>query len=214
MDIIFDLDGVIINSSTSVVNRIKQVAEVLRFDITDKDLTKYIGYSPESTFTDLCNDKRNISKASELYLKLFWSRPVEEATLYPIIERVLQELIIKHGSMLYIVTGRPHNVTLSIVHYYNLMRYFSMILSSAKRDKTEVVKELIEYNHLEKDYCYFVGDRALDVKAALDNEIIPVGALWGFGSREELVEAGAKLLLDEPLNLINELFIFEEVEEE
>ena len=213
MDIIFDLDGVIINSSASVVNRIKQVAEVLWFDITGKDLTKYIGYSPESTFTDLCNDKRNISKASELYLQLFWQRSVEEATLYPMIERVLQELIIKHGSMLYIVTGRPNNAALSILHYYNLMRYFSMILSSAKRDKSEVVKELIEYNYLDKDYCFYIGDRALDVKAALDNEIIPVGALWGFGSREELVEAGANFLVEKPINLISFLFTFKEKEE-
>jgi len=212
MDIIFDLDGVIIDSSASVVNRIKEVANKYNYNIEGKDLTKYTGHSPESAFADLCNDKKNITKASGLYLQLFWQRPVEEATPYPFIERVLQELIIKRGSMLYIVTARPIDAALSILHYYKLTRYFSMILSSARREKTEVVKELIEYNYLNKDYCFFIGDRDCDMKAAIDNEITPVGALWGFGSKEELVGAGAKFLLEKPIDLINT--IFKESEEE
>jgi len=50
------------------------------------------------------------------------------------------------------------------------------------------------------------------MKAAIDNEIIPVGALWGFGSREELKEAGAKFLVEKPLDLITTIFNFEEEE--
>ena len=214
MDIIFDLDGVIIDSSASVVNRIKWVTEVFSFDIIDKDLTKYIGYSAEYAFTDLCKDKRNITKAIELYLQLFWERPVEEAIPYPFIERVLQELIIKYGSMLYIVTSRPFNATISILHYYNFYRYFSFIVSAYQKNKSKVTNELINIKNIDRDNCFFIGDRVIDMNAAIDNKIIPIGALWGFGTKEELEESGAKFLVEKPIDLINTIFTLNFKEEE
>uniref|UniRef100_A0A6M3JYT7 Putative haloacid dehalogenase-like hydrolase n=1 Tax=viral metagenome TaxID=1070528 RepID=A0A6M3JYT7_9ZZZZ len=217
MDIIFDMDGVIIDSSISTANRIKQVAE--EFNMAEStvgvDLTKYIGGTALGTFRDLfpkTTSEDIIKKAADRVIKLFWARPVEEAVPYPFIERVLQELIIKHGSMLYIVTSRPFNATISIMHYYNFFRYFSLIFSAHEGNKSKVTEELIRYKNIDRDNCLFIGDRAIDMKAATDNEIGPVGALWGFGTSEELKEAGAKFLVQKPLDLITTIFNFEEEE--
>jgi len=219
MDIIFDMDGVIIDSSISVINRIKQVAQVFRFDISNKDLKKYIGYSPESTFTDLSesykfNTAYEVLEAAELYIKLFWERPIEEAVVYPGILKEIQDLIIRYGSMLYIVTGRPLSATTAILKHYNLVKYFSIIESASNRNKSIVVKELINHYELNKDDCYLIGDRDIDIKAAIDNKIIPIGAAWGFGGAEELMEAGAKCIVETPSKLIDGiLFVKEEMEE-
>lgn len=48
----------------------------------------------------------------------------------------------------------------------------------------------------------FVGDTAIDVRTALNAGMVPIGALWGFRSRQELVDAGAKALLSEPSELL------------
>ena len=215
MDIIFDMDGVIIDSSTSVVNRIKQVAE--EFNMAEStvgvDLIKYIGGTALGIFRDLfpkTTSEEIIKKAADRVIKLFWKRPVEEAVPYPLIERVLQELIIKHGSMLYIVTARPFNAAISIMHYYNFFRYFSFIVSAYEGNKSKVTEELIESKNIDRGNCFFIGDRAIDMKAAIDNEITPIGALWGFGSKEELESNGAKILVQKPLDLITTIFNFEE----
>jgi phosphoglycolate phosphatase len=47
----------------------------------------------------------------------------------------------------------------------------------------------------------FLGDTRMDVETALAAGMYPVGALWGFREREELVEAGAKALAAHPMDV-------------
>lgn len=46
-----------------------------------------------------------------------------------------------------------------------------------------------------------IGDRSFDMCGALANGVRPIGVLWGYGSREELVSAGADALCTEPQEL-------------
>ncbi len=46
-----------------------------------------------------------------------------------------------------------------------------------------------------------VGDRSHDVVGAKANGVRPIGVLWGYGSRDELIAAGAAVLCDEPASL-------------
>ena len=218
MDVIFDLDGVIIDSSVSVINRIKEVAKKFNIDVSGRDLKGYIGYSAEYTFYDLysyniCLETKKIAtkEAADLMLKLFWERPIEEATVYSGIEKAIQDLIIKYGAVLHVVTGRPLNATIALLNHYKLIRYFSGILSSRKKNKGDVISELMTNYDINMNDCYFIGDRDLDVKAALDNRIIPIGALWGFGSREELIGSGCEYIAATPSTLIDTV-LFVEVE--
>jgi phosphoglycolate phosphatase len=47
-----------------------------------------------------------------------------------------------------------------------------------------------------------VGDRDLDIAAARAHRIRSIGALWGFGDRRELADAGADLLCESPRALV------------
>jgi phosphoglycolate phosphatase len=46
-----------------------------------------------------------------------------------------------------------------------------------------------------------IGDRALDVLAARASDVRTLGVLWGYGSREELLEARADGLCEAPAAL-------------
>lgn len=48
----------------------------------------------------------------------------------------------------------------------------------------------------------FVGDTAVDMRTARAAGMIPVGVLWGFRGRDELLEHGARFLLDRPQQLL------------
>ncbi len=50
--------------------------------------------------------------------------------------------------------------------------------------------------------CLYIGDTATDMKTAVAAGMRPVGALWGFRGREELIEAGAAKLLEKPADLL------------
>ena len=48
-----------------------------------------------------------------------------------------------------------------------------------------------------------VGDREHDVRGAIHNGVAPVGVLWGYGTRDELAQAGAQAFLSRPSDLAN-----------
>jgi phosphoglycolate phosphatase len=48
----------------------------------------------------------------------------------------------------------------------------------------------------------FLGDSGIDMLTATAAGMIAVGAAWGFRTRDELVENGASLVLDHPLELL------------
>ncbi len=62
-----------------------------------------------------------------------------------------------------------------------------------------------------------VGDRENDILAAREAGLDSIGILWGYGSREELTEAGATCLAETPVDverLVNKgtkQYIFEEI---
>lgn len=49
----------------------------------------------------------------------------------------------------------------------------------------------------------FLGDTNTDMKTAVAAGMFPVGALWGFRSKKELRESGAKAVISHPLELVH-----------
>ncbi len=47
----------------------------------------------------------------------------------------------------------------------------------------------------------FVGDSDVDIQTAINAGMIPVGAAWGFRGKDELIEAGAEIIFDSPIDL-------------
>jgi phosphoglycolate phosphatase len=47
-----------------------------------------------------------------------------------------------------------------------------------------------------------VGDRDYDIAAALRHRVTPIGVLWGFGSRDELVSSGAAAVVSHAYELL------------
>ena len=41
------------------------------------------------------------------------------------------------------------------------------------------------------------------MKTAVSAGMLPIGVLWGFRGKEELIESGAKYLINEPLEINN-----------
>ena len=53
------------------------------------------------------------------------------------------------------------------------------------------------------DRMIYLGDTAIDMQTAVSAGMFPVGALWGFRTREELEGNGAKALIQHPQELLN-----------
>ena len=54
----------------------------------------------------------------------------------------------------------------------------------------------------------YLGDTGIDMQTAIQAGMFPVGALWGFRPREELLQHGAAVLVERPealLKVVEEL---------
>ena len=48
-----------------------------------------------------------------------------------------------------------------------------------------------------------IGDRDQDIDGAKANGLQSAGVLWGYGSREELMDAGADYIVSAPSDIVN-----------
>ena len=55
-----------------------------------------------------------------------------------------------------------------------------------------------------EDVAYF-GDTAVDMQTAINAGFLPIGVTWGFRPRSELVDSGAKIIIDNPLEILEQI---------
>ena len=64
--------------------------------------------------------------------------------------------------------------------------------------RTPFIAYVLASEKLAPDTCLMIGDRKHDIIGAIRNSVGSAGVLWGYGSRDELVEAGAERVLERP----------------
>lgn len=67
---------------------------------------------------------------------------------------------------------------------------------------------LIARECLDVPQTVVVGDRLHDMRAALANGLSAVGVLWGYGSQDELRDAGAHVFCETPAQIASVLMGF------
>jgi phosphoglycolate phosphatase len=90
---------------------------------------------------------------------------------------------------------------LGIAHHFDQIAGASVDLRiTAKYDIMALV--LQEWGSGDENDTWMIGDRHYDMVAARRHEVTAVGALWGFGSADELISAGAHWLVSSPRRLV------------
>lgn len=109
------------------------------------------------------------------------------------------------GASLFVATSKPKVFAERIVERFGLGEFFKAIhgseLDGTRIKKGDVISHALTVEKLSPESTVMVGDRLHDIAGARENGLFSVGVLWGFGSREELIEAGAGVLCEEPKNL-------------
>jgi phosphoglycolate phosphatase len=127
-----------------------------------------------------------------------------ENTVYGGIPHALRKLKTQRYQ-LHVVTSKPTVFARQIIAHFGLEGFFHNIygseLDGIRADKRQLIAHVLEQEQIHPPEAVMVGDREHDIKGAIANGVRPVGVLWGYGSREELTQAGASLLCDTPESL-------------
>jgi len=74
---------------------------------------------------------------------------------------------------------------------------------SAHCEKATMIADALTDFGTAPEAAAMIGDRRYDIEGAVANRVRGIGVLWGFGSREELQQAGAQALASDPAHLVD-----------
>ena len=203
--IFFDLDGTLTDPAQGITNSFIHALKFYGLPVPSyQELCKLIGpplpYSFEVTFGF---DHDKAMEAVGKYREYFSTKGLYENKVYEGIPELLQSLKEK-GKHLLVATSKPEEYSIRILEHFNLAQYFDYICGSlmdeSRSKKSEVIAYALECCRLgegDKDKALMVGDRFHDIEGAKANGIKSCGVLFGYGSRQELEEAGADYIAED-----------------
>jgi len=207
MNVLLDLDGTLTNPEQGIVACIRHALDVLERTVSaDVDLTRYIGPPLADAFREILatNDRAEIEAAVAAYRARFGTIGLFENELYAGIPEALEALTARNAR-LFLATSKPRVYAVRIVEHFGLAKFFTGLygseLDGTRTDKGELIAHILATERLEPSDTVMIGDRKHDVIGALRNRVRPLGALWGFGTLEELRAAGAAGFLEKPTDL-------------
>ncbi|MFI4969827.1 MAG: HAD hydrolase-like protein, partial [Lysobacterales bacterium] len=142
--------------------------------------------------------------AVDYYSERFDALGWREHTIYPGIEALITRLR-DAGHRLLVVTSKPRRHAAPIVAQLPFGAAFERLYcphpDSAHSDKANLIADALRDFACPAAQAVMIGDRHFDIDGALANQVRGMGVLWGFGSRDELVQAGASAVAATPSEL-------------
>jgi phosphoglycolate phosphatase len=206
MHVLLDLDGTLTDPREGIVGCIKHALNGLGHPCpTDKELERYIGPPLQVTFGAAFGaGSPRIAEAIALYRERFAVTGLFENEVYPGIPEVLARLK-QLGATLLIATSKPTVFAARIVEHFGIGEHidevFGSELDGTRSDKAELIAHILKAHAIDPAAACMVGDREFDMRGAAANKVRAIGALWGYGSREELLQSGAAALCEAPAQL-------------
>jgi phosphoglycolate phosphatase len=198
----FDLDGTLTDPKPGITGSIQYALQKLDRPVPSQDdLVWCIGPPLRASFVTLLGGEELADRGVALYRERFGDVGLFENSVYPDIEAVLASLGEVHPRM-FVATSKPHVFAKRIIDHFGLSRHFEHVFGS-ELDGTRVHKnDLLAYalaqTGTDPASALMIGDRSHDVLGAKANGMAAIGVTYGYGSREELISAGARHLCATP----------------
>lgn len=208
--VIFDLDGTLVNSLEDISDSMNTVL-------------KHHNYPPHSyeAYKDFIGNGINqlVKKAlpkehnNEIQVKCCFNKMIEiyrdnctvKTKPYNGIIELLDSLVARNIK-LGVFSNKSDEFTKKITAVL-FPNYFESVVGltveSLKKPNPIKAIEISKSLGLEPKEIMFIGDTGVDMQTANNANMLAVGVLWGYRSKEVLISNGAKQILDKPLDLIS-----------
>jgi phosphoglycolate phosphatase len=208
MNLLFDLDGTLTDSRPGIVACIRHALQRASIPSpTDQELQRWVGPPLAHSFAQLLGAQRDaacVAQAIASYRERFTTIGMFENSVYDQVHATLEELCTR-GARLYLATSKPRVYAERILEHFELAPRFTAIFGSELdgrlSEKTDLIAHVLKHANLDPTDSIMIGDREHDMLGAVHNNVYPAGALWGYGSVEELRGAGARQLLAAPTEI-------------
>lgn len=196
--VLFDLDGTLTRSEPGITNCVQYALEKMGCaPMPLEQRQKFIGPPLFESFRDLAGmHDEDAARAVEAYRERFSTVGWQENSVYEGIPDVLRALK-RQGVYLAVASAKPLKFVRQILDLFCLTKLFDRVeaiqLTDHHADKAEIVRRALPASC---KHAAMVGDRRFDMEGAKQMGVAAIGVSYGYGSREELMQAGADAVCD------------------
>jgi phosphoglycolate phosphatase len=198
----FDLDGTLTDPKPGITASIQYALQKLDREVPSQDeLVWCIGPPLRASFVTLLGGDELADRAVALYRERFGDVGLFENSVYPDIAHVLA-LLAQPSRRMFVATSKPHVFAKRIIDHFGLAGHFEHVFGSeldgTRVHKADLLAYALKQTGVDPSQALMIGDRSHDVAGAKANDMDAVGVTYGYGSREELLAAGARHLCASP----------------
>jgi phosphoglycolate phosphatase len=201
----FDLNGTLTDPKPGITRSIQYALGRLDREVPPEDaLTWCIGPPLQASLKKLLGTDDLVERAVSLYRERFADVGLFENRVYPGVEETLSA-VASSGRRLFVATSKAIVYAERIIDHFKLRIYFERVFGSeldgTRSDKTELLGYALKTTGVDRSQAIMIGDRSHDMIGARNNKMTAVGVLYGYGSKQELLDAGAHRICATPQEL-------------
>jgi phosphoglycolate phosphatase len=211
--VIFDFDGVLIDSSKDIANAANYTLRTFGFDPIPYDIiVNFIGGGAEPLVRKCLEyyaADTYFDTAIKLFKRYYSQHFMDETRLYPRAKEVLKECYSK-GLKIGLATNKVENITVKLLEKLDIIQYFEIIVGPTmvehRKPHPEAIKKILYHFSLPACKAVIIGDKQEDIFAGKAAGTLTCGVTYGFGKLEEILNAKPDFIInriDELLELLN-----------
>ncbi len=206
--VLFDLDGTLLNT-------IDDIADSANLALTENGLSPYpveryhyfVGNGVAILIQRLTADTpEKYDGVREKYIQHYEREGMCERKTqpYPGIMDMLREMN-RRGIPVCVLSNKPHQSARDVIARYFPEITFAEVFGQREgvpvKPDPAAAKEIASLLGIRPEEFLYVGDTSVDMETGRGAGMYPVGVLWGFRTREELEESGAREIIGDPMEL-------------
>lgn len=200
--VIFDFDGTICDTGEGIMKSAKYALEFFGYPVPEdeRELSFFIGPPLLVTFQEKFNAEPQ--RAEELVKKFrerYTNTGIFESCLYGGIKNLLAKLR-ADGLKIGVASSKPQEYIEILLKYFGIDNYFDCVcgvtFTADCESKSSIITRCIKELGVNPKDTLMVGDKHYDIDGAKANMIDSAGVLWGYGTKFEFIESGAKFIAE------------------
>jgi phosphoglycolate phosphatase len=208
--VLFDLDGTLLNTLDDLADAVNSVLEARRLPQHPVEAYRhFVGDGATVLMTRvLPNDHRDadtvaacVSEFTRAYAE-HWNVKTRP---YPEIPELLDGLAARDVRMA-VLSNKPHAYTRLCVEQILAGWTFEVVLGQGddvpRKPDPAGALQVASQMHLRPEHFLYVGDTGTDMQTAVAAGMYPLGVMWGFRTREELLAHGSRTLAESPTRIL------------
>ena len=214
--VIFDLDGTLADTLADIADTMNRTLAAFGYPVHEYDAYRFfIGDGLKNLVTrclpEAARTEAVINACHDRMTADYRQNYINKTRLYDGISELLNALS-ERGVKLAVLSNKADPITQKICEVLLKNWHFDAVMGASERfprkpDPEAALFIASQMGAAPENICY-LGDSNVDMRTANAAGFFPVGVAWGFRPKEELLESGARRIIEHPMELPTVLQIF------